>query len=134
MIGGSLERKASRRVGLRWVGPRWGSERWEAQNFALFIPSPATISFFLLSLGCLLVEFWWCLKRLDGVLGLSCEAPAAPKLPLAEVKLAEFELAENELAESELAEVECPRCNHNNQHQPTTTTNNQQQPTTTDNT
>ena len=50
-----------------------------------FFPPPATI-FFLLSLSWgPFVEFWWCLKRRGpemctfGVLGLSCEALAAPK-------------------------------------------------------
>ena len=33
---------------------------WTAQNFAFFFLSPPEISFFLLSLGGLLVEFWWC--------------------------------------------------------------------------
>ena len=53
-------------------------------NISLF-SSPATISFSLHSLGGLLVVLWWCLKRPGpemctfGVLGLSCEAPAAPK-------------------------------------------------------
>ena len=51
-----------------------------------FFPSPAPICAFFFSLslsGGPLVEFWWCLKRRDpqmctfGVLGLSCEAPAA---------------------------------------------------------
>ena len=48
---------------------------------------PPQFSFFLPSLGCLFVEFWWCLRRggrqmcTFGVLGLSCEAPAAPKPP-----------------------------------------------------
>ena len=61
-----------------------GREGWGAQNFALFFPSPVPISFFLSLSGCLLVEFWWCLKRRGaqmctfGVLRLSCEAPAAP--------------------------------------------------------
>ena len=42
-----------------------------------FFPFPATISLFLCLSGCLLVEFWWCLKRRSpsmcacGVLGLS---------------------------------------------------------------
>ena len=50
-----------------------------------FFPSPATISFFSSLSGFLLVECWWCLDRRDpemctlGVLGLSCETPAAPK-------------------------------------------------------
>ena len=39
-----------------------GPEGWGAQNFALFFPSPATISLFLCLSGCLLVDFWWCLK------------------------------------------------------------------------
>ena len=46
-------------------GPRRveAPEGWVAQNFALFFLSPATI-FVLSSLsGCLLVEFWLCLKR-----------------------------------------------------------------------
>ena len=65
---------------------KWGPEGW-AQNFALFRPSPAPFSLFLSFSGGLLVEFWWCLKRRGsqmstfGVLGLSCEAPAAPKPP-----------------------------------------------------
>ena len=43
-------------------GPEgWGPQGWGAQNFALFVPSPATF-FFLLSLGSLLVEFWWCFE------------------------------------------------------------------------
>ena len=60
-------------------GARKGGE--EAHNFA---PAPIFALFLSLS-GCLLVEFWWCLKRRNpsmcafGVLGLLCEAPAAPK-------------------------------------------------------
>ena len=42
---------------------KWGPEGWGAQNFALFLPFPATISLFLCLSGCLLVEFWWCLKH-----------------------------------------------------------------------
>ena len=34
--------------------------RRTAQNFALFLPFPATVSLFLCLSGCLLVEFWWC--------------------------------------------------------------------------
>ena len=52
-------------------------------KFSLFFFSlPPEISFFLLSLRGLLVEFWWCLKRRDaqmcafGVLWLSCGTPA----------------------------------------------------------
>ena len=40
------------------MGPR----RWGAQNLALFLPSPATVSLFFCLSGGLLVEFWWCLK------------------------------------------------------------------------
>ena len=52
---------------------------------AVFFTFPPQFSFFLLSLWGPSVEFWWCLKRPGpemctfGVLGLSCEAPAAPK-------------------------------------------------------
>ena len=60
--------------------------RQTAQNFALVLPSPATI-FILSSLSWgPFVEFWVFLKRRGhqmctfGVLGLSCEATAAPKL------------------------------------------------------
>ena len=62
-------------------------KRVEAQNFALFFPLPPQFSFFSPSLVDPFVEFWWCLKRQGaqmctfGVLGLSCEAPAAPKPP-----------------------------------------------------
>ena len=50
---------------------------------AFFFPLPLFLSLTM----CLLVVFWWCLKRRGrqmctlGVLGLSCEAPAAPKPP-----------------------------------------------------
>ena len=64
----------------------WGPEGWEAQNFALFLPFPATVSLFLCLSGGLLVEFWWCLKRrvcTFGVLGLSCASPGGQaRLPL----------------------------------------------------
>ena len=49
-----------------------------AQNFVFLSLSHHNFRFFLLSLGGLLVEFWWCSKRLGpemftfGVLGLSC--------------------------------------------------------------
>ena len=55
-----------------------------AQNFALFPLLPPQFSFFLLSLGGLSVEFWWCLKRrgpkkcMFGVLGLSSASPGGP--------------------------------------------------------
>ena len=46
-------------------GPKGGGpEGWRAQNFAFFFFSlPPQFSFFLPSLGGLLVEFLWCLKR-----------------------------------------------------------------------
>ena len=53
---------------LLWVGLRRTALRRTAQNFALFLPFPATVSLFLCLSGCLLVEFWWCLKRR----GLKC--------------------------------------------------------------
>ncbi len=42
----------------RWGPEGWGPEGWGAQNFALFLPCPATVSLFLCLSGCLLVEFW----------------------------------------------------------------------------
>ena len=62
----------------------WGPEGWEPK-LSRFFPLPPQFSFFL---GGLHVEFWWCLNwwcpkmSTFGVLGLSCEAPAAPKLLL----------------------------------------------------
>ena len=35
---------------------------WTAQNFTLFYPLPPQNSFLSSLSGCLLVEFWWCLK------------------------------------------------------------------------
>ena len=82
-------RAGPRRVGTRRVAPaRWGPVRWAtegpkgwrprvmgarrvgARNFALFFPLPPQF-FFLSSLS-------WGSSR--GILGLSCEAPAVPKL------------------------------------------------------
>ena len=65
---------------LRRVGPskggaqtqkKSGAEGWgvdgapkgEGPKISRFFSSPATISLFLCLSGCLLVEFWWCLKR-----------------------------------------------------------------------
>ena len=66
--------KKKRRVG----GPKFR---------VFFFPLPPENSFFSSLFGCLLVEFWWCLKRQGaqmctfGVLRLLCEALAAPKPP-----------------------------------------------------
>ena len=107
-VGAKPRKSGDRRMGARRVGARtqkkWGPEGWGpnpekvgarkvgarrvgALNFALFFPLPPQNSFFSSLSGGLLVEFWWCLKRRGaqvctfGVLGLSCEAPAAPKPP-----------------------------------------------------
>ena len=61
---------------LKGVGPKISR---------FFFPPPATVSLFLCLFGCLLVEFWWCLKRRGpemctfGVLGLSCASPGLQK-------------------------------------------------------
>ena len=73
----SFTRRVAKVVPRRAGG--WGPNG-EAQNFA----SPLHFRSFRLLSGCLVVEFWWCSKRQDhrmctsAVLGLSCEAPAAP--------------------------------------------------------
>ena len=55
------------------------------QNFALFLPFPATISLFLCLSGCLLVEFWWCFEGRNPEMctfGLSgCRNPGGPTRP-----------------------------------------------------
>ena len=44
--------------------PKGGSPKGgDRKKFAIFSFSPPQLSFFLPSLGGLLVEFWWCLKR-----------------------------------------------------------------------
>ena len=55
--------------GCCWFGLPWTTFRRTpppldrtAQNFALFLPFPATVSLFLCLSGCLLVEFWWCFE------------------------------------------------------------------------
>ena len=68
----------------KWGPEGWGPEGWGPKFRSFFFPSPATISLFFSLSGCLLVEFWWCLKAgpemcTFGVLGLSCETPAAPQ-------------------------------------------------------
>ena len=40
----------------------WTPLHRTAQNFALFLPFPATVSLFLCLSGGLLVEFWWCFE------------------------------------------------------------------------
>ena len=53
----------------------------------LFFSRLTLFSFILPPAGCLLVEFWWCLKRRDahlsafGVLWLSCASPGSPVGP-----------------------------------------------------
>ena len=69
-----------------WEPRRWGAEGGRPKVLRFFFPSPTPFSLFLSFSGGLPVKFWWCLKRRGaqmctfGVLGLSCEAPAAPKL------------------------------------------------------
>ena len=68
-------------------GPQVGPEGWEAQNIGLFFPRPPKCSFFLLLLGVLSLNFGGAPEGRDpqmctfGVIGLSCEAPAAPRVP-----------------------------------------------------
>ena len=45
--------------------PSTGALRRTAQNFALFLPFPATVSLFLCLSGGLLVEYWWWLKQIS---------------------------------------------------------------------
>ena len=74
--------------GPRRVGPEgWGPEGWWPKISRFVSLSRSPFSFFFCLFACLLVEFWWSLERRDyqmctfGVLGVSCEAPAAPKPP-----------------------------------------------------
>ena len=58
MVGAHTQEKSSPKGGALKGGALKGGE---AQNFALFSPSPASMFALFLSLsGCLLVEFWWC--------------------------------------------------------------------------
>ena len=81
--GGRTQKNDAPEGGAPQVGPR----RVRGPKISLFFPSPASIFALFLSLGGPFVEFWWCLKRRGpemytfGVLGLSCEALAAPKHP-----------------------------------------------------
>ena len=81
---------ARRGDGPKGWGPeprKGGARRVGGPKFrAFFFSLLPEISFFLLSLGGLLVEFWWCLKRRGAqmcalvVLWILCEAPAAPNV------------------------------------------------------
>ena len=83
--GGAPKGGAPKRGALKGGAPnpeKVGPEGWGLERLGASLPPE--ISFFLLSLGGLLVEFWWCLKCRGrqmcafGVLWLLCEAPAAP--------------------------------------------------------
>ena len=69
------------------AAPKGGPEGWGAQNFALFLPSPTTNFALFISLCVFSWSFGGVWKRRGrqmctfGVLGLLCEAPAAPKPP-----------------------------------------------------
>ena len=57
--GGGAERVGPR----KGVAPKGGAPKGgEAQNFALFLTFPATVSLFLCLSGGLLVKFWWCFE------------------------------------------------------------------------
>ena len=74
--------KPSKNRAPKGGGPKGG----EAKISRFFFPLLLPFSLLLSLSGCLLVEFWWCLKRRGpqmcafGV-GLSCEAPAALNPP-----------------------------------------------------
>ena len=78
-VGPKSERVGAGGLGSRRVvGPKGGGPKISR----FFFSRLPLISFFLLSLGCLLVEFWWCFRKpafkcAFGVLGL----PGAPKPP-----------------------------------------------------
>ena len=73
--------------GPKGAAPKGGPEGWGAQNFALFFPSPTTNFALFISLCVFSWSFGGVWKRRGrqmctfGVLGLLCEAPAAPKPP-----------------------------------------------------
>ena len=72
-VGARTRKGGARRVGVRRVGgPKgWGPEGLGARRVggpkfrAFFFSLPPEFHSFFLSLGGLLVEFWWCLKRRD---------------------------------------------------------------------
>ena len=57
-VGAPNPRKSGAPKG--WGPERVGPRRVGGQNFALFLPFPATVSLFLCLSGGLFVEFWWC--------------------------------------------------------------------------
>ena len=61
-----MHRRTNTPLGPREGGtPRVGARRVGGPKFRAFFSSLATISLFLCLSGCLLVEFWWCLKHWD---------------------------------------------------------------------
>ena len=65
----------------KWEPEEWGPKGgggWEAQNFALFFPSPAAKLVLFIPPGGLLVEFWLCLKR-RGAQTCTFEGPVLQK-------------------------------------------------------
>ena len=80
----SVEPKPRKNRAPKGGVPKGGALKGGGPNISRFFPSTAPIFALLYLSGCLLVEFWWCfLKRRNpdmftfGVLGLSCETPAA---------------------------------------------------------
>ena len=81
----SKKNKSSWAPNPRKMGPKgWAPKGGEGPNISLlFFTLPLPFSLFFCLSGCLLVDFWWCLKWWGlqmctfEVLGLSCEASAA---------------------------------------------------------
>ena len=80
-----VEAQTQKKWGPEGGAPKGGAPKGGGPKISRFFFFPPATTFFLLSLSwgpC--VEFWWCLKRRGpemctfGVLGLSCETPAAP--------------------------------------------------------
>ena len=64
--GGAPKGGAPKGGALKGGAPKGGGPKGGGPKISRFFCSlPPEISFFLLSLGGLLVEFWWCLKRRD---------------------------------------------------------------------
>ena len=81
-----LKKNNNEGLGTGGVGEKKGGG---AQNFALsFSPSRLPCSLFFSLSGCLLVEFWWCLKRRDpqmrtfGLSGCRVKPQETPRPPL----------------------------------------------------